>query len=147
MRIARRFAVPPGDVREAARATVEAWGGEWEEEGARDRVRLPIQAGLRRALATGTMRAADEGRETCLELELEPSSWSLHLPGVAVLLLATLAAIPVVLWPFFPALGPLVPLGLLAALGAWFLVVARLQNRGAEELLDTVASQVEGVTQ
>lgn len=138
----RRFAAEPEAVRTAAREAIESWSGEWgeEKEAGYDRIRLPVQAGLRWGVASGSVRTRSEGGGTRLELTLQPPDWSLHLPAVAVLLLAAIAAVAVVLWPFFPALGPLVPLGLLAALGAWFLVVARLQNRGPEELLDTVAA-------
>ncbi|MDX1632035.1 MAG: hypothetical protein R3234_09250 [Thermoanaerobaculia bacterium] len=125
----------------AAREAVELWGGEWTEtetENVAAEVRFPVQAGLRHSVARARIRSEREPAGIRLVLELDPLSWHLHGPAVAVLLPAALAALAVVLWPFFPALGALVPLGLVTALGAWFLVLTRLQNRGASELLETV---------
>lgn len=139
--ISRTYDGSPREVLEAAREAVELWGGEWtevEDEDASAEVRFPVQAGLRHAVARAGVRSDREGPRTRLVLELEPVSWHLHGPAVAVLLPAALAAVAVVLWPFFPVLGALVPLGLVTALGAWFLVLTRLQNRGPEELLETV---------
>ena len=140
----RRFRADAAAVRTAAREAIESWNGEWEADDAVDRFRLPIQAGLRWAVATGSVRVEEEegGHGTRIALDPDPADWSLHLPAVVILALAAVAGVAVVLWPFFPSLLPLVPLGLLAGLGAWFLVVARLQNRGLEELMDTVAADL-----
>jgi hypothetical protein len=61
--------------------------------------------------------------------------------AVAFLVLGALGATAAVLWPFVPALLTLVPLGLVLALGSWYLVVVRLRNSGVEEFLDAVAGE------
>ena len=136
--VSRRLEGSEADVRAAAREAVEAWGGSRDEEGDHDRIRLPVQAGLRNGVAAGTLRVREETGGVRVELELEPVAWRVHAPAVALLAAAAVAGIAVVLWPWFPALGAFVPLGLLVGLGAWFLVVSRLQNRGPEELLVTI---------
>ncbi len=136
--VSRKLDASREATRDAAREAIEAWGGDWTEEGDQDRVRIPVQAGLRHALAVGRLRVEPGDTSSRLELELEPISWRVHRPAVAVLVPATLAGVAVVFWPFFPSLGAFVPLGLLIGLGAWFLVVSRVQNRGPEELLATI---------
>jgi hypothetical protein len=49
----------------------------------------------------------------------------------------------VVLWPFFPRLLPLAPVGFLMAVATWLMVVARLRNSGIEEFLELVRSLCE----
>ena len=57
---------------------------------------------------------------------------------------AALGGLVTVLWPLVPALQPLLPAGLVFAVGAWFLIVTRLQNRGVEEFLELVEVMAAG---
>ena len=139
-KIVRTYDSSPDELLGTIREAVELWYGEWSALDAERtaEIRFPVQAGLRRSMARGLLRVEPAETGSRLVLELEPVTWQLHGPAVALLVPAAAAAVAVVLWPFFPVLGPLVPLGLVTALGAWFLVVTRLQNRGPEELLETV---------
>jgi hypothetical protein len=61
-----------------------------------------------------------------------------------VLAIGGAGGVSTLLWPFFPHLLELVPLGAVVALGAWMLVVTRLRNSGPEEFLEAVAEEIEG---
>jgi len=116
----------------------ELWGGSFEAAGSGGRVVLPVQAGLRHGRLEGRIvLVATEGASR-LTLEAETVSYWLHRPAVTLLVVAAAGAASTVLWPFVPGLRPLLPLGFVVAFIAWFLVVARLQNRGPSEFMATV---------
>jgi hypothetical protein len=123
-----------GAVEEAA----EAWGGQLGRQGSGGELVLPVQAGLRHGLLRGRFEVAPQGGGSRLALTVDEIDWQVHRPAVAMLALGAAAAAVLVLWPFLPALQALLPLALVVAVGAWFLVIARLQNRGPEEFLALV---------
>lgn len=135
----------PALVLEAVERAAEDWGAGWEEGVAGGRLELPVTAGLRhgrlsgRIDVSGEADASGEGRSRVVLLP-ERSRYRLWIPAVAVLLIAVAGGAVTVLWPFYPELLPLAPFGAILALSAWFLIVTRLQNRGAEEFLDLVAA-------
>lgn len=138
----------PGVVLAAVGRAAEDWGGQWERGGSGGRLELPVAAGLRH----GWMRARldvrslppEEGEaRTEAVLTPEAASYRLWTPAVVVLLIALGGGALTVLWPFFPRLLPAAPIGAILALSAWFLVIARLQNRGPEEFLALVAAHAE----
>lgn len=139
----RSVAAPAPAVVRAAGEAAEDWGGTWEEEpgggGRAGRLALPVAAGLRHGRIEGRLVARESADATALELVVETARYRLWTPAVAILVLAAGGGSLTVLWPFFPVLLPLAPLGALIALSAWLLVLARLQNRGPEEFLETVA--------
>ena len=61
-----------------------------------------------------------------------------------VLLLSLAGAVVAVLWPFFPRLLAVAPLGVALAVGGWLLVVSRLTTSGPEEFLAQLAAEAEG---
>lgn len=118
----------------------EDWGAGWEAGVAGGRLELPVAAGLRHGRVHGRIDVASgRGGETEVAFHPERSEYWVWTPAVVVLLVAVAGAATTVLWPFYPQLLPVAPFGALLALGAWFLVVTRLQNRGVEEFLELVA--------
>ena len=141
-----RVAAEPAAALAAVGRAAEEWGAAWEAGIAGGRLELPVSAGLRHGRLTGRVEVssalgADRGPGAEVAFHPERSEWHLWLPAVAVLAVAAAGALLTVVWPFFPELLPVAPFGAIAALGGWFLVVTRLQNRGAEEFLELVRHQ------
>jgi len=118
----------------AVSATVEAWGGAWTAQGDGDELRVPVEAGLRRGFLRARVTATNAGPGSELTIEIVEARWWVHRVAVALLLAAAVPAVAAVLWPFYPAVAPLVPLGLVLGAAAWLAILARLRHRGAAEL-------------
>ncbi|MBI2565649.1 MAG: hypothetical protein HYV63_01275 [Candidatus Schekmanbacteria bacterium] len=117
------LSVPPERALKAAAAVAELWGAEWTDLGSGNaQLLLPQEAGLRRGLARCRLRvdAAAEGCE--VELLVVEYCLQIHAPLAGAAAMGALGTGVMVLWPFFPALIALLPIGLLMTLGAWFLV-------------------------
>jgi len=127
----------------AVASTVEDWSGEWTAAGDGGDLRLPVEAGLRRGFVRGrvTATAANGGSE--LALEIVEARWWVHRVSVALLLGAAVPAMAGVLWPFVPAVAPLVPLGLVLGAASWLAILARLRHRGPAEFLADVELALE----
>ncbi|HEV8237889.1 MAG TPA: hypothetical protein VGS57_00810 [Thermoanaerobaculia bacterium] len=132
----------------AVASTVEDWNGEWTAAGdGGGELRLPVEAGLRRGFVRGRVTATAAAAGSELALEIVESRWWVHRVAVALLLGAAIPASAGVLWPFVPAVAPLVPLGLVLGAAAWLAILARLRHRGpAEFLSDVEAALDEGTT-
>src|SRR6185369_11818974 len=122
----------------AVASTVEDWSGEWTATGDGGELRLPVEAGLRRGFVRGhvTATAANGGSE--LALQIVEARWWVHRIAVALLLGAAIPATAGVLWPFVPAVAPLVPLGLVLGVASWLAILARLRHRGPAEFVADV---------
>ena len=79
-----------------------------------------------------------------LTLRVARSEYRLRTAAVACLVLGGLGGSVLVLWPFYPPLLRLAPLGVVLALAAWFVVLSRLRVSGPEEFLETVAAVAGG---
>ncbi|MEZ5330502.1 MAG: hypothetical protein R2991_00295 [Thermoanaerobaculia bacterium] len=144
MKAGDRFSVtspltPREALAEAARA-LEEWGGLWHPGIDGGRLELPVTAGLRRGVVTARLAAASERGGSRLDLEVESSRWEIHRSAVMVLLLGAAGALSVTLWPFFPALLSVAPVGGILAFVAWLLIVSRLRTSGPEEFLAGLAA-------
>jgi hypothetical protein len=130
----------------AVTRAAELWGAEIEPRGeGRFRLRLAIAAGLRRGWMEGDVRVEPAGpAATRVAFVPESAEYRLQTAAVGLLSLGALGAIATVLWPFFPALLPLAPIGIVLGLGAWFLVLSRLHNSGPPEFLESVAEIAAG---
>lgn len=124
---------------EAARAAGD-WGGLWHPAIDGGRLELPVTAGLRRGVVEARVAVAAVGGGSRLDLEVESSRWELHRSAVMVLLLGAAGALSVTLWPFFPSLLSVAPVGGILAFVAWFLIVSRLRTSGPEEFLAELAA-------
>ena len=133
--------------REAALAalatTVEAWAGEWTAQGDGGELRVPVEAGLRRGFLRARVSAAAVSGGSEVVLEVVEARWWVHRAAVALLLGAAIPALAGALWPFYPAVGPLVPLGLGLGVASWLAILARLRHRGSAELLADVEAAME----
>jgi hypothetical protein len=136
----RECAADPAATLAAVARVADEWGGEFERQGGGGRLLLPVVAGLRRGWVRGRLAATPAGEGTRLALAVEEAAYHLHSASVAVLLLALAGSLVTVLWPLFPRLLEVAPLGAALALAAWLLVIARLKNSGPEEFLAQVAA-------
>jgi hypothetical protein len=75
-----------------------------------------------------------------LSLRVEGSEYRLRLAPISFLVLGGLGGLVLILWPLYPALLRLAPLGVVLALAAWFIVLSRLRVSGPEEFLGLVAA-------
>jgi hypothetical protein len=133
----------PGSAGEAAAAVARAaelWGAELEPGGeGRFHLRFAVAAGLRRGWMTGEVRIEPAGPERArVVFSPESAEYRLQVAAVGILVLGALGAVATVLFPFFPGLLPLAPIGIVLGLAAWFLVLSRLHTSGPEELLASV---------
>ena len=124
--------------------TAEAWGADFEPAGDGGQLTMPVTAGLRRGWARGRVRVERDGEGSRVALAVEESEYRLQTAAVVVLVLSLAGAVVAVLWPIFPRLLALAPLGLALAVGGWLLVVSRLTTSGPEEFLAQLAAEAEG---
>jgi len=154
----------PEETWSAVRRAADAWGAEWEPSSlaavGTGRLRLPVTAGIRHGMLDGELTVepvvepvGDEpGEERRHKLSqttyrTERSVYFVNTRMLVLLLISALGGLMVVIWPFFPEHRELIqiaPLGAVLALVGWFLVISRLENRGAGEFLELVALEAEG---
>jgi hypothetical protein len=133
---------PPATVRAHLEQVATAWGAELEPEDWGGKLALPVVSGLRRGVAFGRVTISPlDGGEGGSRVVFRPEQVDLYLnvAAVAFLVLSLAGALLTVIWPIFPKLLPIAPLGALLALGGWFLVISRLRNSGPREFLETLA--------
>jgi hypothetical protein len=135
----------PAEALRALGAAAEEWGAEFAPAvtagpgSAGGELRLPVVAGLRRGLLSGPVAVAPAGSGSRLVFRPVAQDYYLETSAVALLSMAAAGALLTVAWPLFPRLLPVAPLGLLLAVGGWFLVLSRLRGRGPEEFMASVA--------
>jgi len=100
---------------------------------------LPVSAGLHRGRVSGRLRLEPAPSGCRLVLTVEERAWRLRGNAVALLVLAGAGGLVTVLWPFFPRLLGLAPIGAILALSAWFLVLSRLTTSTPEDFLALAA--------
>jgi len=127
----------------AVTSTVEDWGGEWIAAGDGGELRLPVEAGLRRGFVRGRVAVTGASAGCELALEIVEERWWVHRVAVALLIGAAVPATAGVLWPFFPAVAPLVPLGLVLGAAAWLAILARLRHRGPAEFMAELEAAID----
>lgn len=127
----------------AVASTVEDWSGEWTAARDGGELRLPVEAGLRRGFVRGRVSATATSHGSELALEIIEERWWVHRVAVALLLGAAIPALAGVLWPFVPAVAPLVPLGLVLGTAAWLAILARLRHRGLTEFMADVEAALD----
>lgn len=123
----------------------EGWGAAWEPRGTSGgQLALPARAGLRQGVLEGPVHATPTAEGTRIRFDVESSRFHVQYPAFFLLLLGGLGGLLGVVAPLVPALWPLVPVGVMLALGAWFLVVSRLQQSGAEDFLAALVAEAAG---
>lgn len=132
----------PAEVLRRVGETAEQWVGEWQpapgSEGGR--LGLPVTAGLKRGWLAGELEVVEQGRGSRLLFKVDRGELRADRASVLVLSVGAAGGLVTIVAPFFPALWPLVPIGLLLGFSAWFMVVARLRTAGPAEFF----AQVEG---
>ncbi len=118
-------------------------GGAWRSGIDGGELTLPVAAGLRRGVVTGRLTVTGEGEGSRVRFEVEREEYALNWGAVVILLIGALGALLLMLWPLYPALLSVAPVAALAAFSAWFLVNARLANRGPQEFLEALQLDLE----
>lgn len=137
---------PQAALKAAAQAAAD-WGAEFAPATGGGRLRLPVTAGLRHGWMEGELAAEPLPGGSRLSLRVERSEYNLQPGPIAFLVLGGLGGLTLVLWPLYPPLLHLAPLGIVLALGAWFLVLSRLRVSGPEEFLEMVSAISAGAGQ
>src|SRR6185436_7522100 len=109
-------------------------------EGLETWLHLPVVQGLRRGRVAGPVRIDPLAEGARVVFSPAEANLYIQTSSVLVLLLAVAGALLTLLWPFFPRLLPISPLGAILALGGWFLVLSRLRTSGPDEFLGMVAA-------
>jgi hypothetical protein len=126
----------------AVAAAAEIWGASWQPDGQGGRLQLPMIRGLRHSLATGELRVESSPTGSLLSLCVQEGPAHLNRSATAVLVLGALGGLVVALWPFFPPLLGLLPVGIVLLMVAWLLVASRLRSGDDADFLELVASVV-----
>ncbi len=137
-------AATPAETLRAVGQVAEDWGAEWHAATSGGLLELPVSAGLRYGRVTGQVSVARSGAAGSeVEFRPERADYRLWTRAVVILGMSGLGALVTVVWPFYPRLLGLAPVGALLGLSAWFLIVSQLRNEGADEFLETVAALAE----
>lgn len=134
-------AATPAEALRAVGQAAEDWGAEWHAGTSGGHLELPVSAGLRYGRLSGEISVARSGAAGAeVVFRPERADYRLWTRAVVVLALSGLGALVTVVWPFYPRLLGLAPVGALLGLSAWFLIVSQLRNEGADEFLGHVAA-------
>jgi hypothetical protein len=143
-----RVALTLADLPDALARAAAAWGAEWNgdatghpERSSGGQLVLPVVFGLRRGVLVGRVDYAPAGDGVRLVWQLEESHLELQRASVAVLVLAVVALLPALAWPFNLKLLALLPFAAVMGLLAWWLVLSRLETSGPEEFFATVGAE------
>ena len=125
---------------DATRARLESlaeiWGGEWRPEGTGGgHLALPVRAGLRRGLAEGPVEITPQGKQSRVRFTIVSSAYRVQYSAFFLLTLGAMGGVITIAAPLAPGLWPLVPVGAILAVAAWFLIVSRLHTSGPEDFL------------
>lgn len=132
------LAVSPELARQAVSGAAEAWGADWRPGINGGSLHLPIAAGIRRGSVQGELRIEAAGAGSRVRFLPGEATYHLQTGAVAILVMAAAGGVMTTIWPFFPDLLPLAPLGALIALSGWFLVISRLTTSTPEDFLRLV---------
>lgn len=135
---------PPAEALAAVGKAAEAWGADWQRGIDGGRLDLPIAAGIRHGLVKGRLEIERRGAGSSVHYRTEDAVYVVRTAPVAILVMAGAGGVMTVIWPFFPALLPLAPLGGIIALSGWFLVVSRLSTSSPDDFLRLVAEVAAG---
>ncbi len=138
----RVLAAGDAEARAALGRAAEQWGAEWLP--AEGTLHLPLSAGLRAGFVSCQTRLAAAGAATEVTLTVGAERWFLRRNAVAVLVIGALGGGAALLWPLWPGLTPLAPLGAVLVLTAWFLVISRLTTNTPDDFLRLVDDELAG---
>lgn len=152
-----RLDARPSEVRKVLPRALDLCSARWQPAAKEDvpaeaawagRLHLPVSAGLRHGELAGHLVATGDDGGCDLRLDVEHSHYQVHRPALMLLLTAGLGAVILLLAPilmiFWPQFLNAVPLGIILALGGWFLVVSRLRTFQADDFLKLIADLTAG---
>ena len=128
----------PDRVLAAVAEAAELWNGAWERDGSGGRLLLPVTAGVRRGVLVGDVEVRPAGPGSALTLRVEEIHYRINASAVGILLLGAGGGLLMILWPLFPTLLRLAPVGLVMAIAASLLVAARLRITDPADFLKLV---------
>lgn len=120
------------------------WGADWQPGPRGGRLRLPIVQGLRRGILAGDLTLETDDQDSVLRFEAGDGVYSVNRSALGILVLGALGGVTLILWPLFPAMLSLAPVGAVLALVAWLMVVSRLRHSDPEDFLDLVTKLADG---
>lgn len=130
----------PDEALAAVGRTAEDWGAEFQRDGDGGRLHLPVLAGLRKGLVSGSVEVRPASAGSRVVFRPDTSIYYVQTQAVMVLLFSIAGALLTVAWPFFPDLLTVAPFGAVIAIGGWFLVLSRLRTSGPDDFLGAVAA-------
>lgn len=131
--------LPVEQLLEQVEHVAEMWGATWTRDGSGGRLELPVLAGLKHGLVSGTISIEPASVGSRVVFRVERRSYHLQASAVAILALGAIGGIAATLWPFFPVLVGVAPLAVVVAIAAWILVASRLRTSTPDEFLEMVA--------
>lgn len=135
-----RVGAPVAACLERLEALAEIWGGRFEAGGARrGRLTLPVRAGVRHGVVEGSVSLDGTQDASNIRFDVERRFFRVQYTAFVFLLLGALGGLLTLLVPWMPHLLPLLPIGVILAVGAWLFIVARLTNSGPEEFFAELA--------
>lgn len=135
----RDLAESSAELLEAVPVAADLWGALWHADSEGGRLTLPVTKGLRRGVVVGRLQLNPLAAGTRITLEVETSDFRLNRSAVVVLLLGGVGGLTTAVWPFFPGLLRLAPIGAVLALVAWLLVASRLRTSGIDDFVDLLS--------
>lgn len=122
----------------------ERWGGAWDPLGAdAGKLGLPVIAGIRRGWVEGDVRVEPAAAGSRIHFEKDHCAYTVDRGSLMVLAAAAVGCLFSLLAIFIPKLLPLMPIGILLAIGAYLVVIARLRNSGLEEFFGSLTDEAE----
>lgn len=122
----------------------ERWGGAWDAHDAHSgKLGLPVIAGIRRGWVEGDVQVESCAAGSKVRFEQDHSAYTVDRGSLMILVAAAIGCLFSLLAIFFPKLLPLMPVGILLAMGAYLVVIARLRNSGPEEFFESLAEEDE----
>ena len=138
------LAVDPATALDEIAEVAEIWGADFTRDGLGGVLLLPVTAGVRHGVVHGRISVEPDRDGCAVHFAVEEEQYRVRLGVVVVLLLGALGGLSMTLWPFYPPLLQLVPVGLILSTVAWLLVVSRLRSTGPNDFLALVAAEPEG---
>lgn len=129
---------PTPRVLAAVAEAAELWNGAWEPDGTGGRLLLPVTAGVRRGVLVGEVDVRAAGEGSALTLRIEEIHYRVNFSAVVILALGAGGGLLMILWPLFPRLLRLMPVGVVMAIVAWLLVASRLRISDPADFLKLV---------
>ncbi|HEY5610952.1 MAG TPA: hypothetical protein VIL97_07085 [Thermoanaerobaculia bacterium] len=131
-------AIPLEDIGETAAELVDLYGGSIDASSESEiRFTLPVRRGIG---ASGSIACEFSwSEEGIVTMVADAESSAAKAPRLILLVIGTAGAIPWLLWPFFPDMGPAAVIGGLIAFAVYFMTLRRTGGGVAYDMLQRLA--------